>query len=76
MENINTYLELALIALGSLSMLLLKWTRDDIKEMKADLKETNKKLENHGNRLTAIETGLHMFEWFQGRNSLPRAKDE
>lgn len=62
--EMGTVLELFCGSVGALSLFILKGIKDDVGSMRQEMKELRDEVKNHGNRLTAIETGLKMFEWF------------
>lgn len=85
MENVDIWMKITSVAMTGIATLMLfmiKWIKDDIKELKNDIKdikkdmtEIKKTLEEHGNRLVAIETGLKMFEWFEFKINKNRIGD-
>lgn len=77
--NADIWIKIASVAFTAVSVLWFfiikkifdefKEIRAEFKEIRSELKEIRKTLEEHGNRLTAIETGLKMFEWFEFKKS-------
>lgn len=75
----DIWIKIASVAFTAVSVLwffIIKKIFDEFKEIRSELKEIRKTLEEHGNRLTAIETGLKMFEWFEFKKSKVQGEEK